>query len=344
MKNRRKGIIVLALCVLSGLLLLVVGCSQSRGKASWSKVGRYENKRIGFSIEYDAEKLSQSVPPAGPFIFMRRSSEQYPMMAISTGPYPQGTALKATSGLITGSFPMLIPGSRVHGVENQKMIKLSDQTEVNYFEVKWNDSSIDLATAFVVAQKDDLMITVSVSDKVKNSVEDLAAIVKTLKFDIKVDMEALKSVGFGKNGQFERTGSPAFTLQYPKNFRNLPLQGEQIFRAGVPQGSPSISLAILPLRSGGDIKEQLRVQAAGYANLLGAIGSDIKIISNKAIDNYHEFPASQFEIVWKYQGRISVSTVSHVIAKENQIIQLVGHTVYDTGELLDIFKAINLNP
>jgi len=43
-------------------------------------------------------------------------------------------------------------------------------------------------------------------------------------------------------------------------------------------------------------------------------------------------------------GTILVSTVSHVIAKENQIIQLVGHTVYDTGELLDIFKAINLNP
>ncbi len=343
MKNRHKRNVVLALGILSGLLL-IMNCSLSSEKARWSKVGRYENKRIGFSVEYDAEKLTRELPPIGPFIFRKQSSEEYPSLAISAGNPPQGIALKNTPGLITGSFPRLIPGSRVHGVFNQKIYKLADKTEVNYFEVKWNSGSKELSTAFMATLKNSLLITVSATDKVENPVEDLAAIVKTLKFDIKVDEMALRAEGFGKDGRFIRTNSPAFNLRYPKNFQDRPLQSGQIFNAGIPQGSPSIIIAIIPLNPDEDIKGQLNSQAAGYANILKSVGSDIKIISNEVIDNYKEFPANQFEIVWKFRGQIPITTMVHAIAKENNAILLAGHTVYDSSELLDIFKTINLNP
>ena len=344
MKNYRFGIVGLALCMVLSLLL-ITSCSPSAQQTSkWKKVGRYENQRIGLSVEYDAEKLNQAVPPMGTFVFMRQSTRQYPMMAVSAGPYPQGTDLKETGPMIAAQIPNLVPGSQVYDVYNEKMIKLSDDTEVNYFEMKWNNAGVELKTVFVVAQKDDYLITVSVSDKVENPVEASAAMVKTLKFDIEVDEEALKATGFGKDGKFTRTNSPAFTLAYPKEFRNLPMIAGLIFRAGIPQGSPSVEISILPLVSKGDIEIQLKGMATRYASLLGAVGSDIKILSNEKIDHYQGFPAYQFQIVWKYQGQIPLTSVVHVIAKENQAIHLAGHTVYEPEDILDIFKTINLNP
>ncbi len=343
MKNSRKENIVQLLFVVSGLLL-VAGCSLSSGKPKWVKVGRYENIQYGFSVEYDAEKLDQGAPSAGDFVFMKRSSEGSRMLSVYTGAYPLRMPLNRTDQLIAGSLPMLMPGSQVHGTHNQKTIKLPDQTEAFYFEMKWQMSGLEMCNAVVVVKKDKRMIIVSVSDDAKNPVEASAEIVKTLRFDVKVDLDALKKVGFGNDGLFSRTDSPAFTLRYPKNFRNLPLQGDQIFRAGIPQGSPSIGINIVPLNADAEIDEQLKAGAESYAVLLGAVGTDIRIISNELIADYKGFPACQFEIVWKYRGQTLLTTLGHGIVKENKAILLVGHSVYDTSELLAIFKTIDLNP
>jgi hypothetical protein len=210
--------------------------------------------------------------------------------------------------------------------------------------MKWNDGSSELSSVFVVAQKENMMISVSGHDKAEVNLEDVAAMATTLRFDIKVDEASQKKAGLGKDGLFVRTNSPAFTLRYPKNFQNQPLQAGQIFNAGIPQGSPSISITINPLKPDQDVKKQLSSQADLYANQLKSMGTDIKIISNELIDNYEKYPASQFEIIWKFQGQVLLTTIVHAIAKENKIILLGGHTVYDTGELLDIFETINLNP
>ncbi|MCP4751131.1 MAG: hypothetical protein GY866_09570 [Proteobacteria bacterium] len=346
MKNSGKGAIGLALCVVLSWLL-VVSCSSSTGKAtkrSWSKVGRYENKTIGFSVEYDAEKLPRDLPLGGQYLFRRRSSSgDFPVLNISVSPYPQGISLKATAGLIASALPRFLPGSRVHGVANQKMIKLSDRTEANYFEMKWSVEGMELATVFVIARKGDSMITVAGNEKAENSLEDLAAMAKTLKLDLEVDEEAQKSTGFGKDGLFVRTDSPSFTLNYPKEFRNMPLRPNQIFNAGIPQGSPSISITIAPLRTDGNIGGQLRAMADVFASVFKSFGTDIKIVSNESIDNYKAFPAAQFEIVWKFRGQ-ALTTLVHAIAKENKAVLLSGTTMYDNEELLDIFKTINLNP
>jgi hypothetical protein len=329
-------------------LLMIVGYWPSTGKAAersrWSKVGRYENNRIGFSVEYDAEKLTRENPLEGNDVFERSSSGGLPVLSVSISAFPQGVALKDIANVLKMIFPSVIPGSQVHEVTNQKMIMLPDQTEANYFEMKWNDGNTELSSVFVVVQKENTMISVSGHNKAERDLEDVAAMATTLRFDVKVDEASLRKTGFGEDGLFVRTDSPAFTLQYPKDFQNQPLQAGEIFKAGIPQGSPSISITINPLKPDQDVKKQLSSQADLYANKLKSMGTDIKIISNGLIDNYRSYPASQFEIVWKFQGKVLLTSLVRAIAKENKVILLGGHTVYDTGELLDIFETIDLNP
>jgi hypothetical protein len=347
MKNRTKGTMWIVFCVFAGLSLFFA-CAPTARRAEKSapvpKLERYEDKAIGFSIEYDAEKLPKDPGPIGPFVFRRESTEGIPSLAMTAGPYPPRTTLEDTTDLITSSLPRMIPGSIIHEVYNQQLIKLTDGTEANYFEIKWNAGGTELITAVVAAKNNDRLIVLGASDSEDGSMQNLTAMVKSLRLDVEVDEAALMARGFGKDGKFVRTDSPAFTLEYPKEFRNQALQANQIFSAGIPQGSPLFSIAISSLNDGEDINKQLKASAEGYANALNSVGSDIKIISQNPIKDYKEFDAYQIQIVWRYQGQVTLTTVVHIIAKGNKAIMLAGHTVYAIDELLDIFNTINLNP
>jgi hypothetical protein len=346
-KRFKKKYILMVCCVLIAFILSFVYFATVRKveKAPhWKKVGRYENKLIGFSAEYDAEKLTKDLPLSGSFIFRKAAIQDFPQLGITANPYPPKRTLKGTASLISGAMKRSIPGCRIHKIYNQELIELWDEIEANYFEMKWNDGTSELMSAFVVAKASDQMIVVSASDRVKGSMENLTAMVKSLAFDVEVDEAALRARGFAKDGKFVRTDLPAFSIDYPKNFIKQPLQPGQIFRAGIPDGTPVIDITIYPLKSDEDIDNQLKAIARIYANVLESMGTHVKIISNKPTDYYKEFPAHQFEIKWNFQAQYPLTTVVQVIAKDSNAIQLGGHTAYDTGELLDIFKTINLNP
>jgi hypothetical protein len=347
MKNYTKKTRWIVFCVFTGMSLFFASSAmtgQAEKSAAVPKLERYEDKAIGFSIEYDAEKLTKDSGFAGPFVFRRESAEGMPVMGITAGPYPAGTALEDTADLISSSLPRMIPGSIIHQVNNQQLIKLTDGTEANYFEIEWNIGEMELIATFVAAKKNDRLIVFGASDSQDGSMENLTAMVKSLRLDVEVDEAALKARGFAKNGKFVRTDSPAFTLEYPKEFQNRMLQANQIFRAGIPRGSPSMSIAISSLDSAEDITKQLKGLTEGYANALKSVGSDIKIISQNPIKKYKEFDAYQIQIVWRYRGQTTLTTVVDLIAKEDKAILLAGHTVYGIDELMDIFKTINLNP
>ena len=347
MKNYPIRTMWIVFCVFAGTALFFA-CAQTAGQEQKSapspKLERYEDKAIGFSIEYDAERLTRDPGSIGPFVFRRQSAEGMPSVGITTGPYPPGTALEDTADLIASSLPRMIPGCIVHQVNHQHLIELRDGSEANYFELDWNIGGNELIAAFVTAKKNDHLIVFGATDNQDGSMENLIAMVKSLKFDVEVDEAALQANGFGKDGKFVRTNSPAFTLEYPEEFQNRGLQANQIFRAGIPEGSPSMSIAISTLAAGEDINEQLKVLAEGYANALQSVGSDIKIISQNSIENYKEFDAYEIQIVWRYRGQFSLTTVVHIIAKEDKAILLAGHTTYGIDELTNIFKTINLNP
>ena len=347
MINYTQKIMWILFCV-SICLSLIIARTPMAGQVEMSApvptLERYEDKAIGFSIEYDAEKLTEDLGFTGPFVFRRQSAEGMPSVGITAGPYPAGTALEDTADLISSSLPRMIPGCLIHNINNQQLIKLTDGTDANYFEMELNVGDMELISAFVAAKKNDRLIVFGTLDSRDGSLENLTAMVKSLRFDVEVDEAALKARGFAKDGKFVRTNSPAFTLEYPKEFQNQVLQANQIFRAGIPQGSPSMSIAISSLAADEDSTEQLKALAEGYANALNSVGSDIKIISQNPIKNYKKFDAYQIQIVWRYREQIALTTVVHLIAKEDKAILLAGHTLYGIDELTDIFKTINLNP
>jgi hypothetical protein len=327
---------------------LFFACAQTAGQAQKlapdPKLARYEDKAIGFSLEYDAEKLTEDPGPVGPFVFRRQAAEGMPGVGVTVGPYPPGTALEDTADLISSSLPRMIPGCMVHQVNNQQLIRLMDGTRANYFELDWNIGGSELIGTFVTAKMNDRLIVFGATDNQDESVENLTAMVKSLRLDVEVDQAALMAIGFGKDGKFVRTNSPAFTLEYPKEFQNQVLQASQIFRAGIPQGSPSMSIAISSLAAADNIDDQLKALAERYANSLQSVGSEIKIISQNPIETYKEFDVYEIQIVWRYRGQFSLTTVVHIIAKEDKAILLAGHTAYGVDELTEIFKTINLRP
>lgn len=347
MKSYAKKTVWIVFWVFTGSVLLFA-CAPTAGQVEKSAQGptlkRHEDKAIGFSIEYDAEKLSKDQGPVGPFVFRRQAAGGMPGVGVTVGPYPPGTALGDTADLVSNSLPRMIPGCMVHQVNNQQLIKLTDGSQANYFELDWNVGGDELIGAFVTVKKEDQLIVYGAADSQDGSMGNLTAMVQSLRLDVEVDYAALRAKGFGNDGKFVRTNSPAFTLEYPPGFQNRALQGSQIFRAGIPQGSPSMSIAISGLAGGDDTHTQLKSLAEGYAKALQSVGSDIKIISQNPIENYKGYDAYQIQIVWRYRGRIPLTTVVHLIAKEDRAILLAGHTTYGIDELTDIFKTIDLTP
>ena len=347
MKNSVITTVWIVFWVLAAVTMFFASASmagQAETSAPLPKLERYEDKAIGFSIGYDAQKLTKNIGPVGPFVYRREAEDGTSSLGITAGPYPPGTALADTADLISSSLPRMIPGCLIRSVNNQQLIKLTDGSEANYFEIEINIGEIELITAFVTAKKNDRLIVFGASDPKDGSMKNLTAMVKSLRFDVEVDEAALRARGFAKDGKFVRTDSPAFTLEYPREFQNRVLQSNQIFRAGIPQGSPSMAIAVSSLSSGEDIPSQLKLFAEGYANGLNAVGTDIKIISQNPIKTYKDFDAYQIQIVWRWRQQVTLTTVVHLIAKENKAIQLAGHTVYGIEELTDIFQTINLNP
>lgn len=327
--------VILYVCSMAG---------QAKKSVSVPKLEHYEDKAIGFSIDYDADKLTKEMGDFGSFVFRRASAKGMPSLGITAGPYPSGTPLKDTAGRVSSALPKMIPDCLIHNVINQQLIELKDGNKANYFEIIMNVGGSELISAFVTAQKNDRLIVFGAADNQDESMENLTAMVKSLRLDVEVDEAAMMARGFAKDGKFVRTNSPAFTLNYPKAFQNKVLESYQIFRAGVPQGLPSMAISISRLQIGEDIKMQLKKLAGAYTDGLKLVGSNIKIVSQDPITTYKEFDAYQIQIAWRFRGKVPLRTVVHIIAKENKAIHLAGHTLYDIEKLTDIFQTINLNP
>ena len=342
--KRNGGIVFCALAVSALFFAPAAMPGQPETAAPLPELTRYEDKSIGFSIGFDAKKLTENLGPVGPFVFRREAADGNPTAGITAGPYPPGIALEDTADLISSSLPSMIPGCLIQKVSNQQLIELTDGSRANYFEIEMKIGEMDYIAAFVTASKSDRLIVFGVLDSKGAPLSNLTAMVKSLRLDVEVDEAALRARGIAKDGKFVRTDSPAFTLEYPKEFQNRVLQSNQIFRAGIPQGSPSMSISISSLSRSGDIPDQLKLFAEAYANGLKGVGTDIKIISQNPIKTYKNFDAYEIQIVWRWQQQVTLTTVVHLIAKENKGIQLAGHTVYGIEELTDIFQTINLHP
>jgi len=153
--------------------------------------------------------------------------------------------------------------------------------------------------------------------------------------------------GIRKDGVFTCKNPPSFSFKYLADFViTKPFPGN-IFRITFPKGSPIIDVSVGKIT--GDVKKSLEEFAEEFKNYLenSGIGTNIKIDYNKPLppDNYgDDSPAQEFEIDWKYQGTIPVTTYVNVIAKEGYYIAIIGRTKGDSDRVKEIFKTIKLEP
>jgi hypothetical protein len=151
--------------------------------------------------------------------------------------------------------------------------------------------------------------------------------------------------GVADGGEFTRTATPAFTLEYPEDFVVDERQGNDIVRVKGPGGLPVMNIAVDKVT--GDIKEFLQGYANNYAKVLETIGTDVEIIYNKPLpeDTYgEEFLAQEFEVEWMFGGSTLLTSYINVIVKEGYWIALQGHVMGDIDELKGIYETIDLEP
>jgi len=133
-------------CVLTASLFFSSApmAGQAEKSVSVQNLEHYEDKVIGFSIDYDADKLTKEIGPIGSFIFRQASDEGMPSLGITAGPYPSGIALEDTADHVSRALPKMIPDCLIHNVNNQQLIVLKDGSKANYFEIIMNVGGSEL--------------------------------------------------------------------------------------------------------------------------------------------------------------------------------------------------------
>jgi hypothetical protein len=134
--KRKEGVVFCVLAITALFFASDLMAGQPETAAPLPELTHYEDKSIGFSIGFDAKKLTENLGPVGPFVFRREAADGNPTAGITAGPYPPGIALEDTADLISSSLPSMIPGCLIQKVSNQQIIKLTDGSRANYFEIE----------------------------------------------------------------------------------------------------------------------------------------------------------------------------------------------------------------
>ena len=131
----------------------------------------YVNEAYEFSAKYDARVLNLDTGLGPPVVFSKRGVGGFPSFGVIASDIPRGYALKDTGGFFVNVFRKRFPQTTNHHVYKQELIKLSDETETNYFEMSWTSQGTDIITVGVFAYKKNKMIGVVTTDRQGESIE-----------------------------------------------------------------------------------------------------------------------------------------------------------------------------
>jgi hypothetical protein len=144
----------------------------------------YLNKEYGFSVScdgklFDMARLNASAPMV---VFERRGLRGFPVFAVLVDDIPRGMALTQTGKYMIALYKRRL---QIHDAEviNKELIRLDDGTAANYVEIESRQGSRAIYTACVFAYKNNKIIGAVAGSAAKSSIEYLAAMVKSLKFE-----------------------------------------------------------------------------------------------------------------------------------------------------------------
>jgi CubicO group peptidase (beta-lactamase class C family) len=145
------------------------------------KLEEYVNKKHGFSAKYDAELLSMDSQLVSPLVFRKRGLRGLPVFAVLVDDIPQGMALENTGNYMIDIYKMAlqIPDAKI---KKQELIKLSDGTDANYFEINWRYRTFGMLTVGVFAYKNNKIIGAVAASLEETPIEYLAGMAKSLRF------------------------------------------------------------------------------------------------------------------------------------------------------------------
>ncbi|MBW1673789.1 MAG: hypothetical protein JRJ45_09130, partial [Deltaproteobacteria bacterium] len=145
------------------------------------KFEEYVNNEYGFSAKYDAELLSVGSQLVSPRVFIRRGLRGFPVFTVLVDDIPRGMALEDTGNYLINLYKMTLPITDPK-IKKQELIKLSDGTDANYFEINLRFGSRGMLTVGVFAYKNNKIIGAVASSMEETPIEYLAGMAKSLRF------------------------------------------------------------------------------------------------------------------------------------------------------------------
>ena len=145
------------------------------------KLEEYVNNEYGFSAKYDAELLSMDSQLVSPRVFRRRGLSGFPIFTILVDDIPRGMALENTGNYMIDLLQMTLPITDPK-ITKQELIKLSDGTDANYFEINLRFQSRGMLSVGVFAYKNNKIIGAVAGSMEETPIAYLTYMVKSLRF------------------------------------------------------------------------------------------------------------------------------------------------------------------
>jgi len=141
----------------------------------------YVNQEYGFSAQYQADLLAVDPMPTPPAVHIRRSVEGLPSFMVEIEEIPPAVKLTDSARYFVNWMKNELNIETVN-IRHKDLIKLSDGTKANYFELDWYYQPINLVTSGVVVYKNGKMISILSTGDRNSSIEDLKKMSTSLVF------------------------------------------------------------------------------------------------------------------------------------------------------------------
>jgi hypothetical protein len=141
----------------------------------------YVNEEHGFSAQYNANLIVVNPKPALSIIHGRSSVEGLPSFMVAIAEIPPSTKQADSANFFIYGIKNKLKIETVN-IQHKELIKLSDGTEANYFELDWRYQRTGLVTSGVVVYRDGKLISILSTGRKYSSMEDLKQMTTSLVF------------------------------------------------------------------------------------------------------------------------------------------------------------------
>lgn len=163
------------------LFAKLVGRVKFKAFAGKPEMKTYVNDEYGFSAQYQADLLAVDPMPTPPAIHIRSSVEGLPSFMVEIVEVPPAIKLTDSANYFVQWIKNELNIETVN-IRHKELIRLSDGTKANYFELEWHYQTTNLVTSGVVVYKNGKMISILSTGNRNSSIEDLKKMSTSLVF------------------------------------------------------------------------------------------------------------------------------------------------------------------